>query len=392
MKRYAWLLGAMVAFIAIGTLGIWLDTRHPGALIGDAIFGAWCASIIAVGGLIVWRHPRNRVGWLLVVAALTLAVSLASKSYAWTAYFGNVDLPARSLMAWLSHWLSVPAGGCLIVAMILFPQGRLPSPRWRWPMRVLIAAFILATVGPMFKPGAIDGLRSVQNPFATSWGDIVWTASQVSQPIAAAGAAALIVSLVIRSRRATLVERQQIKWISYAVAILPVAFALSNVAQVLDHSEEDWLGFGIIVAGLLAFPAAIGVAILRYRLYDIDLVVNRTIVYLLLTVLLAVVYLGGVTLLQGLIGFGGDSDLAVAASTLAVAGLFQPARRRIQGFIDHYFYRRKYDAQRTVDEFSSKLRDEIHLDAMHDELIDVVHQTMHPSHVSVWVMAAGDDG
>jgi hypothetical protein len=386
VRRIA-LLILVGAFVAVGMLGIWVDLQQPGSLIGNIVFSTWLAAVLAVGALIVWRHPDNAVGWLFVVASVTMAIALTSKSYAWAAYFGGLDLPARTVAAWLSHWLAVPAAGLLLFAMLLFPAGRLPSPRWHWPSRVLAMAFVLAAVGPMFKPGAIDGLRNVQNPYSTSWGDLAWTVSQVSQPIVVVLAGALILSLVLRSRRADLVQRQQIKWVAYAVAMLPVVFAASAVAQAIDKSHDDVAGFAIIVLGLLAIPIAIGLAILRYRLYEVDLVVNRTIVYVLLTIVLGATYVGGVALFQAIIPVAKENDIAVAASTLAIAALFQPVRRWIQGWIDHLFYRRKYDAQRTIDAFSGRLRDEIDLDALNDELARIVSRTMQPSHLSVWLLS-----
>jgi hypothetical protein len=167
---------------------------------------------------------------------------------------------------------------------------------------------------------------------------------------------------------------------------------VSQLVQSIDESEDQFLGFGIIVAGLLTVPIGLGVAILRYRLYDVDRVVNRTIVYAILTAFLGSAYIAGVTLMQAVLPIERNSDLAIAASTLAMAALFQPARRRIQGFIDHYFYRRKYDAQRTIDEFSSKLRDEIDLDALNEELVGVVSKTMQPSHLSVSFLTAPERG
>lgn len=385
MKRSLLLLTAVAVFVAAGAIGIWTDLSHPGALIGDVVFSTWLAAVLAVGSVIAWRHPSNMVGWLFVGAAVILAMALASKGYAWAAYHSDLELPGRQPAAWLSHWLALPGGGLLLFAMILFPAGHLPSHRWRWPARILGAAFVVAALGPMFKAGPIDGLGKVANPYAAPWGDGLWALSQIAQPVAAGAVAALIVSLVLRSRRGELVERQQIKWITYALAMLPIAFFASQAVQIVDQSREDWMGFAVIMVALVSVPVAIGVAILRYRLYDIDLVVNRTIVYVLLTAFLGGAYAGGVTVVQTLIPIARGNDLTVAASTLAMAALFQPARRRIQRWIDHLFYRRKYDAQRTIDAFSSRLRDEIDLDSLENELMDVVFRTMQPSHLSVWV-------
>ena len=376
---------ALLMFAVIGALGFVLDLARPDDLVGNLIFSTWLLAVLVVGALIVWKHPRHRVGWLFVVAAISIAGALVSKSYAAGAYIDGKDLPAPGWAAWLSHWMAIPAAGLLVIAMILFPDGRLPSDRWRRFLPIIVGAFVLAALGPMFKPGPIDGLPGVDNPLGTPWGETVWNISQIAQPIAAATVLCLVVSLILRSRRADLVERQQIKWVAYSLAVLPIAILVSQIAQTFDDSPEEWLGFLLIVAGLLAVPVAIGMAILRYRLFEIDLVVNRTLVYGSLTAILGLIYFGGVTLIQSVLPVGEDNQLSVAASTLAVAGLFRPLRRRIQGFIDHYFYRRKYDAQRTIDDFSSRLRDEIDLDALNTELVGVVSRTMQPTHVSIWV-------
>jgi hypothetical protein len=385
MRRHLGVLLTVLAFVAIGCLGIWLDLQRTDQLVGNAVFASWLATVLAVGAVICWQQPRHNVGRLLMAAALAAAVALTAKSYAAVALIEGRTLPAPELAAWISHWLAIPAAGLVLFAMILFPEGRLPSTRWRPAMPVLGAAFVLASAGPMFKPGPIDGLGGVRNPYATSWGDALWDISQMAQPIAVAAFFALIVSFALRTRRGTASERQQIKWVAYAVAMVPAIMLLSQLVQSFDKSNEQWLGFLINMAALLTVPIAIGVAILRYRLYDVDLVVNRTIVYVLLTAFLGGAYVGGVTLMQALVPIDKDSDLAIAASTLIMAALFQPARRRIQGFIDHYFYRRKYNAERTVDEFSSRLRDEIDLSSLNGELVDVVARTMQPTHVSVWL-------
>lgn len=381
------LVGALVLFVALGAVGIILDLERPEDLVGNLIFSTWLIALILVGALVVWRRPHHAVGWLFVSASVIMAISLTSKSYALAAYADGRDLPAPGFAAWLSSWAPLPAAGLLLLAMILFPDGRLPSSRWRRSLPILAGAFVLATIGPMFRPGPIDGLPSVDNPYGTAWGDLIWDVSQIAQPIAAGAVFCLVASLILRSRRADLVERQQIKWVAYSLGALPLAFIVSQVVQTFDDSPEEVLGFLIIMAGLLAVPAAIGMAILRYRLFEIDLVVNRTIVYLVLSAILGLVYVGGIALIQSVLPLAADNQLAVAASTLAVAGLFRPLRRRVQGFIDHYFYRRKYDAQRTIDEFSTKLRDEIDLDTLNHELVGVVSRTMQPTHVSIWVPA-----
>jgi hypothetical protein len=195
-------------------------------------------------------------------------------------------------------------------------------------------------------------------------------------------------SLFVRRLRARGVERQQLKWFTYAVAITVSGFILTyTISEAVGSVWLRWAGNVITVVGVLGIPISMGIAILRYRLYEIDLLINRTLVYGSLTAMLVGVYVGGIVVLRGLLRTltGQESQLAIVASTLAVAALFNPLRHRMQAFIDRRFYRSKYDARQTLEAFSAKLRDETDLDALSDDLVGVVRETMQPAHVSLWL-------
>jgi hypothetical protein len=382
------LLGVLFLLLAATGFGlgsIWLGLDRPQGAAGlvdygysDLIFAVAQTAFVLLGLTLVMRSPQPAVGWWMVATGFIPV--LASFFHEWAARDVTTagSLPGAAEAAVLGTILGAFVPGALANLLARFPDGRLPGPRWRLvPIGTVAAVVALCWAGsvawlhrtPDFILETATVPNSVDAPFFVGFALML------------GAAAAGVVSLFVRYLRSNRLERQQLKWLALA-ALLAITMNVPSIIFPFNQPLQLLSG-----AGVLLVPLAITLAVLRYRLYDIDLVVNRTVVYLLLTVLLAVVYLGGVTLLQGLIGFGGDSDLAVAASTLAVAGLFQPARRRIQGFIDHYFYRRKYDAQRTIEDFSSRLRDEIDLSALNGELVLVVGRTMQPKHVSLWLLA-----
>jgi hypothetical protein len=278
--------------------------------------------------------------------------------------------------------------------LLLFPDGRLPSRRWRVVGWLAAAALATLAFGSAFTPGPLSDYPEVDNPLGLAQlegslledGGVGWVLLSASVVISA-------VSIAVRYRRATGEERQQIKWLVFAGVIIAVGWTASSVAQDAISGTGGALGVVSLLLGvtsLLGIPVAVGIAILRYHLYDVDLVINRTLVYATLTAMLVLVYLGGVVLLQYVFRTltGQESQLAVVASTLAIAALFGPLRRRVQEFIDRRFYRRKYDAAKTLAEFSSKLRDETDLDALSDDLTAAVRETVQPAHVSLWLRSA----
>lgn len=351
--------------------------------------GAWLMTTAVVGALVLSARPGNPVGPLMLGAAFAVTVTaLFFPSYATYAFeSGHPELPLRGLVAWLTLWTTIPSFSLFIHLLLRFPTGALPSPWWRWASRLTTAAVVCTAFGYALRSGPIDAVRTLSNPLgavAPAWvSRIGIVVGDILLPLTGLLAVA---SLFVRYKRAQVAERQQMKWFIFAVSLFPVLFLVSQLVQFADDSEEEYLGFLLIVAALLFVPVSMGIGILKHRLYDIDVVLNRALVYAVLTGILGVTYLGIVVLLQGVLGpITKESDLAVAGSTIAVAALFRPLRARVQGFIDQRFYRRRYDAAATLSRFSARLRDEIELRALSSELIDVVGETMQPAHASLWL-------
>ena len=332
-----------------------------------------------VGGLVASRRPANPVGWFFLGIGGCMAITVVAAEYA------TYGLPRAQAMAWLQSWLWVPGVMLLFCFLPLyFPDGRLVSRRWRWVVRLALIACVTGAALFALSPGeipymgvdnplGIEALRPVSDFLETIYLALyflLWFASAAS--------------LVARFRRSGSTERQQIKWLAFAASAVPVWFltnapieaAVPNLFQVVD---------ALIFSALI--PVAAGVAILRYRLYDIDVVINRTLVYGSLTATLVAVYFGGIVVLQRVfvVLTGERSTLAIVASTLLIAALFNPLRRRIQWFIDRRFYRRKYDARKTLEAFSFRLRDETDLETLNGDLVGVVRETMQPAHASLWL-------
>jgi len=266
---------------------------------------------------------------------------------------------------------------------LLFPNGRLPAARWRWFAWFTIAAVIGGVLLTAVSPGPILQLP-LQNPLGIESLPNLYRMVEAFMYALVVGAS----SMLLRLRRVGWVERQQIKWFAYTTAVAISGIILKNTIYPLaDVMLVWWAGIVLTVVGLAGNPVGIGVAILRYRLYQIDIIINRTLVYGSLSAVLALVYVGSVVLLQGAFRtlIGQESQLAVVASTLAMAGLAIPLRRRMQSFVDRRFYRAKYDAARTLEAFGAKLRNETNLDAVSDDLVGVVRETMQPTHVSLWL-------
>jgi hypothetical protein len=359
-----------------------------------------------VGAVVASRQPRNPVGWFFVVSATCWAVNEATGRYA---VYGLViepgSLPLARLMAWPSTWMWEPAA--LLITLFLplyFPDGRLLSPRWR-PVLWLALLFCVGfgvVFGALY-PGEMDELSpgvggdvpGLVNPLGV---EALWPLDTVMQVDIILTVVFLVIvlcsvaSLVVRFRRSSGEERQQMKWLTYAAAanFATLLLVMSLPADSAWYRAVDSL-WNLVLAGL---PVAMGIAVLKYRLYDIDLIINRTLVYGSLTLMLALIYFGGVATSQAIFGaLTGQEEqpqLAVVISTLVIAALFVPLRRRTQAFIDRLFYRRKYDAAKTLEAFSAKLRDETDLDALNADLVGVVDETMQPTHVSLWLRPVPD--
>jgi hypothetical protein len=343
------------------------------------------SAFMVVGALVVAHRPGNAIGWIFSAIALLAFTGQLASEYTIYAYVTHPGpLPGRILAAWYGSWVwYLVVALALMVTPLLFPTGRLLSPRWRpvaWLTGAVAAAvMLLGALQPNLIVGEGGevianpiGISGVESPEESTVGPSLLALSVVLIAVA-------FVSLVIRFRRSRGEERQQLKWFTYAGALLPLAL----LGDLLPAPVGDFV-FGAVIVFL---PVAAGIAILRYRLYDIDRLINRTLVYGLLTALLAGVYAGAVLVLGQVFGgvTGDPPSWAVASATLAVAALFQPARRRIQTLVDRRFNRRKYDAARTVARFSLRLRDEVDLDALADALLAVADQTMQPTVAWLWL-------
>jgi len=336
-----------------------------------------------VGAIVAARHPRNAIGWIFSGVSLLVGLQTLAHGYAdyWLASGSGIRSLAETA-AWFGSWAWIPLVFVpTSLLLLLFPNGRLLSPRWRpvaWCAGFGIVCFVL---GDALEPGPLEDFPQIMNPYGVD-SPIVMVG--VAGAILAAGSmVASAVSLIVRLRRAGSEERQQIKWLAYGSAVVVGTIFVSGFVSIWSAP----VSILIISVALLGLPVFTGIAILQYRLYDIDIIINRTLVYGTLTVMLAVVYFGGVVGLQRLLSpvVGEDNGLATVASTLAIAALFNPLRHRVQAFVDRRFYRGKYDARKTLEAFSLKLREETDLDALNSELLEVLRETMQPAHVSVWL-------
>jgi hypothetical protein len=347
--------------------------------------------LATVGALILSHQPRNTIGWLLMAPVGAFLVIGPLENYVEHLAPSSPEPTAGLLLiVWLSNWswllLIIP----LLYILLLFPSGRPLTPRWRWVGVVAIAWATLFVLMVTFSQKLTTPELMFNNPVGVL-GEAtaerlagVWIVGLLALVVACA------VSLFIRYRRADDTERKQIKWLLYACAVFLVLFVGGTVSGVSGTTTLGGHIWGVFFGlSIVMLPAAIGIAILRYRLYEIDLLINRTLVYGSLTAMLALVYFGGVATIQAIIGAltGGEQQpqFAVVVSTLVIAALFNPLRRRIQGFIDRRFYRSKYDARKTLEAFSATLREETDLDALSDDLVGVVRETMQPAHVSLWL-------
>jgi hypothetical protein len=412
-RAYSWLAwslaalsGAMFvagAILTILSLYVTAPAAQPssdwgsGGAIGDLLILAPFLAFTIVGALIASRRPENPIGWICLVAGLfwTL-IALDGQYIAYAlATTGVVPLPAAVA---LNQWLWVPPVGLLSIYLILlFPDGKLPSRRWRPLAWFSGAVLIMVSLAIALAPGPLPELGGVHNPFGLEGHPWIVDASNVIPVLMPLCAVASAHGLVLRYRRSGSEEREQIKWIALAGSFVGLMGLITVFSSLIFEplflgatgTQPLWLGVlqDVELLSFAGIPVAVGFAVLKYRLYDIDLLINRTLVYGSLTATLALVYFGDVVSLQYLFRAltGQGSTLAVVASTLAIAALSSPLRRRIQAFIDRRFYRKKYDARKTLEAFSTKLRDGTDLDALSNDLVGVVKETMQPEHVSLWL-------
>jgi hypothetical protein len=347
-------------------------------------------SAAAVGAVLAARRPRHPVGWLLLGLGLSLTgwgLTFGYTRYGLVARPGA--LPAASYLAGFSTGIVMSWLACAGFVLLLTPTGKLPSPRWRWWARVVAAAAGVWLLGSVVHPTPLyPEYPTIGNPLAVP--ALPRGLLDVAQPAAAVVVLASLVvgavSLVGRFRRARGVERQQLRWLAWGAGLAAVLLLVALAALALERS--DFTLFNLTLGVCLALlPLATGAAILRYRLYDLDRIISRTLAYGLLTVLLG----GGYALV--VLGLGQlldrDSTLVVAAATLAVAALFQPARRRVQTAVDRRFNRRRHDAARIIEAFGARLRDQVDLDSLTAELLEAIDQTMQPTQASLWLRPQG---
>ena len=372
--------------------------------VGDAVSFLLFLAFPIVGALVASRRPQNPIGWICLADGLLWMFLGVTDSYSvyGVARPGSAPFPV-AIGTLGNQWLWVPTVGLLgIYLILLFPDGKLPSRRWRplaWFSAVMI---VLLSVTEGLAPGPLENQGRVRNPFGVEALPWLQDAAYIVLPLLPLCIVASAVSMVLRFRRSRGEVRQQIKWITFVASLVGLLYLIAMIGQlvfVLAVSGGDgglppipwWLEllFSVAVLGFAGVPVAIGFAVLKYRLYDIDVVINLTLVYGSLTAMLVGLYFGGVaatqTILRALTGQTEQPQLAVVVSTLVIAALFNPLRRRIQSFIDRRFYRSKYDARKTLEAFSARLRDETDLETLNNDLAGVIRETMQPAHVSLWL-------
>lgn len=391
LARLAWSVVAVTvllfAFALIGTVG-----RNPHFVPVAAEIDPWAMALLAlvflafavVGALVASRDQRNAVGWLFLSIAASVGITLACLVYV------QIALPGRRWADWMSEWNSLGTFAQLPLVLLLFPDGKLPSRRWRPVAWVSALNGLLLVGGAAISPYTYDG-HSFTNPAGiedlpgfVQGSALAWMLLPLVMLAGAAG-------FVVRFRRSVGERRQQLKWFAWAAAIVAAGYMIQQASwtfRTLADTNLPGIATVVLIFCVMTIPFASGVAILRYRLYDIDILINRTLVYTALTAVLAFVYAAGAVAIGGLVqelsGRRND-NIVVAATTLAVAAAIRPARLRIQTFIDRRFYRRKYDAARTAIGFSARVRNDVDIQSVSHHLIGVVQETMQPSHVSLWL-------
>ncbi|MDQ3610143.1 MAG: hypothetical protein M4D85_00810 [Actinomycetota bacterium] len=388
-RRLVWLLPVLtVAVASVMVVYSWGTEDQEGV---EIFFALAFVAYATVGALIASRHPRNPVGWLF--AAIGLLSAATELAYAYARHeveeAGGLS-PAATAAAWVSDWLGNPGFVALVLLLLLFPDGHFRTRRWRFVGTAAVLLAVTWAAALALEPRPLLDLPTVSNPLGVEAADevlgVVGTGTQIGffllVPVGVA-------SVVVRFRTANIEERQRIKWLAMAggyAIVAVIAVAVTGAFTDTDTGLGDLVTALLIASAITAFPLAAGIAILRNRLYDIDVVIKRTLVYGALTATLVAAYLGSVLAFRLLLDpLAGESDLSVAASTLAVAALFRPLRSRIQAVVNRRFYRERYDAALTMVGFTTRLRDQIDLDTLGSDLKTVVNDTMQPDHVSLWL-------
>ena len=420
-RTAAWLAWSVWAVcVVLITLALVLDFMTEelpldvGGLRYDPAFavltGVLSLAYPAVGALIASRLPTNPIGWIFCGLGLIYVTRRFTTAYADHAFLETLALPWGEFAAWFSTWIGFAGPTLAVFLMLLFPGGRLPSRRWRIVVWLTVLGAAMSTLGFAFMPSSLLTHSDVANPFAivgVIYGKLptyqfFGVSRLLGMTLVSTSILAALFSVILRLRHARGNDRQQIKWFLFAAVPLTVLGSLDELNTIVALFTTDFMfrpvyilySWGLVVLvvyvevlALLLVPVCTYIAILRYNLYDIDVVINRTLVYGSLTATLVALYFVGIVVLQR--GFvlltGQRSTLAVVASTLLIAALFTPLSRRIQSFIDRRFYRRKYDARKTLEAFSTQLRNETDLEALSNDLVGVVRETMQPAHISLWL-------
>jgi hypothetical protein len=420
-RTAAWLAGSVLAVcVVLITLALVLDfmTEELPLEVGGfrydpgfaVLTGVLSLAYPAVGALIASRLPTNPIGWIFCGLGLIYVTRRFTTAYADHAFLETLALPWGEFAAWFSTWIGFAGPTLAVFLMLLFPGGRLPSRRWRIVVWVTVLGAAMSALGFAFMPSSLLTHSDVANPFAivgVIYGKLTTyqffgVSRLLGMTLLSTSILAALFSVILRLRHARGDDRQQIKWFLFAAVPLTFLGSLDELNTIVADFTTDFMfrpvyilySWGLVVLvvyvevlALLLVPVCTYIAILRYNLYDVDVVINRTLVYGSLTVMLVALYLVGIVVLQRVfvVLTGQRSTLAVVASTLLIAALFTPLRRRIQSFIDRRFYRRKYDARKTLEAFSAQLRDETDLNALSEDLVGVVRETMQPAHVSLWL-------
>ena len=394
--RLAWTIVGLTTCLAVVMFGFNLlrpvAPIHPLRLMSDAVFSVAMPVVSAVvAALIVSRQPRNTIGWLLLVPVGLFLVGGPIEEYL-ERLAPSAPTPTLPLLlvVWFSGWSWLLLVFPLLSILLLFPNGKPPTPRWRWVgvtavvwavLFVLLVTFSQPLNSNTTPNLALDNPIGVRGDTVEALGAL-WVLGLLVLVVLCAAA------LVTRYRGAGGTEREQIKWLLYACAVFLVFYVGGIVNGITDSTGFAGSLWQVLLSlSVVAIPAAIGIAILRYRLYEIDVIIRRTLLYTVLTATLIGIYLGSVVLLQRILGplLGGPNQLVVVVSTLLIAALVQPLRHRIQAFVDRRFFRRKYDTVKTLQAFNARVRDQVEMSTLTDDVLGVVEETLQPAHVSLWL-------
>jgi len=391
---FAWIFFGLIAFSVIAAVIFDYSNRPAGN-------NLWLEYIMVplmpltfafVGALIISRQPRNWIGLLMMLPGLSLFLLSDAILRPYLNGFlppPEPPTPIFLLILWFSNWNWLLLVFPLMFIMVLFPTGRPLTPRWGWliyfGIGLIVFIVLMSTFAEVLAPGSGGVDWSIDNPLGflkEEWIEVAATPFIIALPI---WVVLCTISLFFRFRGATGVEREQIKWLFFAAAIFALSYVPTFIQNDFSDSDNLWNIFWLI--GMMAIPIAIAIAILRYRLYDIDIIIRRTLQYTLLTGLLALVYFGSVVLLQSLVEnfTGQQSPIVIVISTLMIAALFNPLRHRIQDFIDRRFFRKKYDAEQTLARFAIVARDEVDMDKLTTAILGVVEETMQPEKIMLWL-------